>query len=153
MLLVSAMVMAWVGIRTLSPSAAAEASRPSVRIPHLSLGAFGYIADPLSSDTWPSELLVIRDRTGKVTVFRIPMTDGLHALPDVHWWKAGWPCSRLEPDFATSRIRCHDAEASDWIRSLAWSIDGRFVGAELKMDDMIVATEIGAPGDEVLLLR
>ena len=69
MLFAVVLFFAWVGIRTLSPTAAVEASRPSVRIPNIAIGAFEYIADPLGTQSWPSELLVVRDLAGKSLCF------------------------------------------------------------------------------------
>jgi hypothetical protein len=153
MYLAIALGVGWLGIRAMAPSEATLANRPSVFVPPLAPGEFNYLTDPLAIPSWPSELLAVRQRDGRLKVFRIPMIEGLHAIPDVHWWKPAWPCNHLEPNFELGIIHCRDAQAGEWVRSLTWSLDGRFLGREMKMDDMSVATEQGEVGHELLLIR
>lgn len=138
----------WLAVQSLGPSEAAMANRPTIHLPRLAPGEFRYIRDPLATAEWPSDLLVLRKPDGHVRVFRIPLLKGLHALPDVHWWKAGWGCKQFVPDFQAGVVACFDPDASHWVRGLAWSLDGQFLGQSPRMDDMVNAvTADGVDGD------
>lgn len=148
--IVVAVVMA---CASLAPSERAKAARPSVPLPHLTASQFTYIADPTVIDSWPSELLVLRKPDGMLRVIRIPTIQGHKALPDVHWWKPGLSCARLEPDFSAQSIYCLDSGLPEWAKTrYRWDLDGKYLGDPGQADsmDMVIGEVIA--GDFVFTL-
>ena len=47
-------------------------------------------------------------------------------LPDYSWYRIGWSCKDLSPDFDKGEIYCKDDELPDWLsRAHRWSLDGK----------------------------
>lgn len=130
-------VIGYVAHASLQPSEQAKANRPRVVLPALEPAQFAYIADPMAADNWPSHLLVVRKPDGDLRVWRMPLRNGLHSLPDVHWWQQGPTCQRFEPDFTTGTIACRDANLGSWgSEPYRWNLDGKNLGLSRHVDDM-----------------
>jgi len=98
-LLIGIAAVAQIFLSSLNPSDRAYANVPRIRLPALKPEAFAYVSDPTALDNRPTELLLVRRRDASLKVWRIPTRDGIHFLPDIHWWREGIPCQRFEPDF------------------------------------------------------
>ncbi|MCB1907537.1 MAG: hypothetical protein KDH15_09230 [Rhodocyclaceae bacterium] len=122
----------------LGPSARTLAERPRVVIPELANGQFAFVGDPRSNQSFPSELLFVRDPDGTLRAWWMPVSRGRVTLPDLHWWRPLARCADFGPDFARGEYRCRDAEVPDWIRnSLRWTLDGKSIpGKPMHHDDM-----------------
>lgn len=122
-------------LSSLKPSERAYAEIPRVRLPVLGPGEFTYINDPTALDNWPSDLLLVRRRDGSLKVWIIPTRNGVHLLPDVHWWRQGNSCPRFEPDFQTGVIACIGSEFGEWAnQAYRWDLNGKNINGQA--DDM-----------------
>jgi hypothetical protein len=123
---------------SLKPSERAKSLRPSIRV-NVNPGEFIYIADPTAIDTLPSQLLVFRKTSGELRVIRLPLLNGVRALPDKHWWRPGAPCDKLEPNFKASTIECNEEPfLSQRHNGYRWNLDGKHLAPDFGFDDMLV---------------
>ena len=122
-------------LSSLEPSDRAYAEIPRFYLPALKPEEFVYIKDPTALDNWPSDLLLVRRSDGSLKAWRIPTRNGIHLLPDLHWWREGAPCSRFEPNFQSGMIECIESERGEWARkAYRWSLDGKNITGQA--DDM-----------------
>lgn len=127
-------VLVW----SMRPSARATGNFPEIQLPLLAPGSFAFLPDPMALDNRPSMLMVIRTKNGRLWVWRIPKSDGMAMLPDVHWWQDGPTCKRLEANFETEKITCLDESFGAWGREpYVWNLEGKNLSSGRKIDDMI----------------
>ena len=111
---------------SLGPSEKAYADIPRFRVPGLKPDEFAYIKDPTALDNWPADLLLLRRHDGSLKVWRIPTRNGVHLLPDIHWWQVGNACPRFEPNIQSGVIECVGLDLGEWGRkNYRWNLDGK----------------------------
>lgn len=110
-------------VSSFSPSERAHAVRPRVALPELAPGQFAYVADP----RYPGiDLMFVRKPNGHLNVWYVSVRDGVHLLPDFHWWRPGRPCKNLSPQFDKGVITCADSDLPEWYKSnYLWTLDGK----------------------------
>jgi hypothetical protein len=134
-LLVGIAVVGRMFLSSLNPSDRAYAEIPRIRLPALKPEAFAYVRDPVGLDNQPTQLLLVRRRDASLKVWRISTKDGIHLLPDIHWWREGAPCLRFEPNFQSGIIECIESEQGEWARQVyRWDLNGRNISGQV--DDM-----------------
>jgi hypothetical protein len=144
--------IAYVLTQSLAPTAAAEAARPRVSIAGLSAGTYRYLRYPGEHAQRRAEVLFIRTAEGRLFAWWIPISEGLHLLPDRQWWKAGPPCRDLRPDFEAQLIRCLDSELFDWAKeNYRWRLDGKSLSKQVP--DMEAVAGVEESDDFVFDLR
>ncbi|MBV1775374.1 hypothetical protein KSF73_06560 [Burkholderiaceae bacterium DAT-1] len=120
---------------SLKPSENAYATLARVSIANLQPESFAYVPDPAALDHRPADLLLIKRKDGSLSVWRVPVRDGLHVMPDIHWWRPGPVCKRFEPDFGAGTIECKDNDLDAWQRqTYRWRLDGKHETGQV--DDM-----------------
>ncbi len=108
------------------PSERANAAIPRVQMPQLNPSEFVFVDEPSAMFNWPSQALFVRNPDGRLNVWRIPVIDGVHGLPDIHWWQRGQSCKRFTPDFTSGTIGCRDRSLYEWAqKNYLWNLDGK----------------------------
>jgi hypothetical protein len=109
---------------TLRVSARTDAELPRISLSDLKPGTWKYAPYFQEDHGQGIDVLLIRDKDGKLFTWLVVVKDGRRRLPDQAWWRPGYPCE-LEPNFESGEIACNDNRASEWSRSrYRWKIDG-----------------------------
>ncbi len=112
-------------VSSLSPSEQAIAALPRVKIPSLTPEQFAIVENPVSNNQSPSKLMLLRQKSGQLFVWSIPVRNGVFAMPDIHWWRPGISCLSFAPDFENEVIACTDSDLPAWwSEHLRWRLDG-----------------------------
>ena len=131
------------------PTARANAAIPSVQMPLLRAAEFIFVDEPGSAEPWQSQLLFVRNPDGHLHVWRIPVRNGVHRLPDIHWWKHGQSCEQFRPDFAAGTIGCKDKSLGPWAQiNYQWNLEGKNLRGQV--DDLERVDGIEIAGDYLL---
>jgi hypothetical protein len=84
-----------------------------------------------------SRYFVLRDFDGEVYVYFVRHDRGAYYIADISWDRPFMPCVNFGTDASGNRlleggkIRCHDAELSDWSeRELVWDYTGKSMARE-----------------------
>lgn len=120
-------LMTWVFTRSLQPNTASDAALPRIATSGIAPETFVYseaIATRLAGES--ADMLLVRLGDGRLMAWYVPVRDGLHHLPDMHWWRPGRPCRDLRPDFQARQIACADKNLPDEIaRQFRWTLEGK----------------------------
>ncbi len=91
-----------------------------------------------------SRYFVLRDFDGEVYVYFVRHYSNAYWIADVSWERPFMPCVDFGPDASGNKlleggkIRCHDADNSNWSRrDLVWDYTGKSMGE--RTDDMTQA--------------
>lgn len=109
-------------------AAVAHAQTPLPRIPTAQLlaGHFAFVPDPYSAPPRESEILLLRERSGVLRAWFIPLRQGLRRLPEDLGWAPGPACPQLVADFDAGEVRCLNPDMSEALRArYRWRLDGR----------------------------
>ncbi len=110
----------------LAAAAPAQTALPRVPTAQLRAGQFAFVPDPYSDPERPSEILLVRDRTGTLRAWFVPVRGGSHRLPADERWSPGPPCPEFVVDFDAGAIGCRSpAMPAEWTARYRWRIDGR----------------------------
>jgi hypothetical protein len=112
--------------QSLLPSAGTDAALPRVPTSSIQPGAYQFVPDIYAQGQQQDQIMFVRTHDGQLYAWWVPVRDGLHRLPDHHWWKPGIPCRELRPDFEAKVIRCLDTALPDWAKErYRWRLDGK----------------------------
>lgn len=131
--LIAGVVAALPFVLSMYPTPKAYADRPRVKIPELRPGQYAFVHSP----RWRSEdWLFVRRPDGQLNVWRIPVRDGAHLMPDCYWWRAYTPCEQFAPQFEKGVIVC-SAKMPEWAaETYVWSLDGKALHPQACVPDM-----------------
>jgi hypothetical protein len=109
---------------TLRVSARTDAELPRILLSDLKPGTWKYAPYLQEHRGQGIDVLLVRDKSGRLFAWLVAVKDGQRRLPDQAWWRPGYPCE-LEPNFESREIACNDTKASEWSRArYRWKIDG-----------------------------
>jgi peptidoglycan/LPS O-acetylase OafA/YrhL len=57
----------------LAPSDRSEANRPELVVPSLQVNQFVWLSNPTATEQWPSQILALRDASGALHTWEIPI--------------------------------------------------------------------------------
>lgn len=121
-------------IRSMNPSARAEAALPYIDISALSGGS--YVVEKIGGKHYfEDSYLLLRDYDHQLYVYLLPIHDGKVLLPDIHWFRFGGLCEKFSPEIENGKlkkggiIKCHDKLDNNWwAHEWRWSYDGKNLG-------------------------
>ena len=126
---------------SLGPPANAGEDLPHIDVSGLDVGSYMF-HDLNNAGGWRYSTRLLIARLGPdhyVTYYMNRNESGETMLPDIHWWRPGWPCKDFRPSSASGELtsdtilRCHD-EYDKYRPELAWRISGEAV--EHDFDDL-----------------
>jgi hypothetical protein len=106
----------------------AQAQTPRPRLPTAALppGAFAFAADPYSAPPYESEILLVRERSGVLRAWFIPVRQGARRLPQDERWTPGLACPRFVVDFEVGTLGCENPALPDEVMArYRWRLDGQ----------------------------
>lgn len=109
----------------LAGSAQAQYSLPRLPTAQLRPGSHAFAADPYSEPPNESEILLVRETSGRLHAWFIPVRQGTRRLPQDERWTPGLPCAAFVVEFASDLIGCADPRVPADIRHrYRWHLDG-----------------------------
>lgn len=110
----------------LAPSDRSEANRPELVVPSLQVNQFAWLSNPTATEQWPSQILALRDASGALHTWEIPMRDTHYLMPNDKWLNASWPCVDFRPDPSKQVIACWDQDLHAWGKeNYQWDFSGK----------------------------
>ena len=129
-------------------AAHAQAELPRVPTAQLAPGQFAFAPDPYSQPPFESELMLVREPSGRLRVWYLPVREGRWRLPEDGRWTPGRPCPGWRVDFRAGTLRC---EHPDLPTRYRWALDGRALSGAVP--DLIAVPGAEVDGHFVLHLR
>lgn len=152
LLSIGLVALGWVAGQSLWPSARTDAELPRIPISSLTTNSYRFAPDPLSIKEQESQIFFVRTSSEKLYAWYVPQRDGIKRLPDGHWWKHGYACNDLRPDFKQGIIHCGDDGLPQWAAlRYRWSLDGKSLSDQVPDMEPVPGTE--ESGYFVLLKR
>lgn len=104
----------------------AQTPRPRLDSAGIAAGSFAFVPDPYSAPPYESEILLLRERSGVLRAWFIPVRQGVHRLPQDERWTPGLACPRFIVDFEAGTLGCHNpAVPQEVMARYRWRLDGR----------------------------
>jgi hypothetical protein len=117
--------VAWPALALPAVAAQAQSSLPRVPTAQLCPGSHAFAADPYSEPPHESQILLVRERSGRLRAWFIPVHKGTRRLPEDARWTPGLPCAAFVVDVEADLIACGDPLIPADIRlRYRWRIDG-----------------------------
>lgn len=156
-LVVIGMVLAAIPfIRSMNPSARAEAALPYIDVSSLSPGSFS-MEKMEGMHYFEDAYLLLRDYDQQLYVYLLSLHEGKVLLPDIHWFRFGGLCEKFSPEMENGKlkrggtIKCHDKLDNNWwAQEWRWSYDGKNLG---KSTDDLVKPKYSIKGDYLTIGR
>lgn len=121
-------------VGALKPPANAGESLPNIDISEMLVGEFTFY--DLKDKQWlySTRYMIVRNSETEFFIYYMLRNDeGATMLPDVHWWKGGWPCNKFGPTIEAGKItvnsivKCHDPDSDDYRPEIAWKVTGEAI--------------------------
>lgn len=104
----------------------AQSQLPRIPTAQLRPGSHVFAPDPYSEPPNESEILLVREKGGRLHAWYVPVRKGLRRLPDDERWSPGPPCAKFAVDFTSDTISCRDTRMpAEILLRYRWSISGR----------------------------
>jgi hypothetical protein len=117
--------VAGLALSLLAGAGQAQSSLPRVPTAQLRPGGHTFAADPYSEPPHESQILFVREKSGRLRAWFIPVRKGLRRLPEDARWTPGLPCAAFVVDVEADLIACGDPLIPADIRlRYRWRIDG-----------------------------
>lgn len=120
---------AWIAGALLGASvltAQAQTALPELPTRQLRPGNFAFARDPYSEPPHESTILLVRERSGRLRAWFIPVREGSPRLPEDERWNPGAACARFGVDFAAGVIACERAALpAELLARYRWRLDGQ----------------------------
>ena len=126
-----------------SLAAGSRTALPELPTRQLRPGSFAFARDPYSEPPYESAILLVRERSGRLHAWFIPVREGTHRLPEDERWNPGAACARFGVDFTRGVIACERAALpAELLARYRWRLDGQRLSE-------FVPDLIAIPGREV----
>lgn len=90
---------------------------------------------------WNVRYIIFKNYNSEISVFVVPLREGLVDMPDLRWWRWGSRCKNFGPTISNGKVvpssyfKCHDPVLNEWLTTEnVWSLDGTNLGTST--DDM-----------------
>ena len=118
----------------LNPPANAGEKLPRINVSTLKPGEI-LTHDAGYESRWDFRYIVYKNYDSEITVFGVPLRDGLVDMPDLKWWRWGPTCKDFGPSMSNGKVvpnsqfKCHDSELNEWFaKENVWDINGNNLG-------------------------
>ncbi len=109
----------------LAVAAQAQSSLPRLPSAQIRPGSHAFATDPYSEPPHESQILLVREKSGRLRAWFIPVRKGARRLPEDARWTPGLPCAAFVIDVEADLIACGDPLIPADIRPrYRWHIDG-----------------------------
>jgi hypothetical protein len=121
---------------SLNPPANAGEGLPNIDISKMHVGEF--ILHDVDDQHWQYStryMIVRKSKTEFFIYYMLRNSEGATMLPDLRWWRAGWPCTDFGPTTEEERItdssivKCHDpdTDTDDYRPDITWRVTGEAI--------------------------
>lgn len=128
-------------VGALKPPANAGESLPSIDISEMDVGEFTLHDLNSNQGGYSSRYMIVRNSETEFFIYYMLRNDkGATMLPDLHWWRGGWPCNNFGPTIEAGKItvnsivKCHDPDSDDYRTEMTWKVTGEAIDHDY--DDM-----------------
>ena len=121
-------------VGSLNPPANAGEGLPNINISKMAVGEFTLL--DLKNKQWrySTRYMVVRNSESEFFIYYMMRNDeGATMLPDLHWWRGGWPCKNFGPTTEAGKItdnsimKCHDPETNNYRPDITWKVTGEAI--------------------------
>ncbi|GAB2191634.1 hypothetical protein MAH1_32420 [Sessilibacter sp. MAH1] len=138
----------------LNPPANAGENLPRINISALEPG--GIITQDAGYEGWWNvRYIIFKNYNSEISVFVVPLREGLVDMPDLRWWRRGPKCKNFGPTIFNGKVvpnshfKCHDPELNEWLATEnVWSLDGTNLGT---LTDDMKKVKFKIKGNDILL--
>ncbi|USD21709.1 hypothetical protein MJO52_00780 [Microbulbifer variabilis] len=120
----------------LKPPANAGELSPSIDIADLEPGEI--LTRDVNYDAggkWGFRYIIYKNYESEITVFGVPLREGMVNMPDITWWRWGTECRNFGPTMKNGKVvpqsqfKCHDHELNTWFaKENVWDLEGNNLG-------------------------